>query len=79
MHAALNNWDCKVNVRRIAKDGSPPPTLPASRPASVSWLHTSKSHTSTVLESVLVMLFWNIKTICDWRQLFEKNEKLYDV
>lgn len=24
VHAALNNWDCKVNVRRIVKDGSFP-------------------------------------------------------
>lgn len=74
VHAALNNWDCKVNVRRIAKDRStpPPPSTttttttthshcqPACLLASVSWLHTSKSHTSPVLESVLVMLFWNI-------------------
>lgn len=43
VHAALNNWDCKVNVRRMAKDGSFPP--PASTPASVSWIHTSKCHT----------------------------------
>lgn len=62
VHAALNNWDCKVNVRRIAKDRSNPPHSarpPVSMPGSVSWLHTSKFHTSTVLESVLVMLFWN--------------------
>lgn len=32
VHAALNNWDCKVNVRRIAKDRSNPP-LPA-RPSA---------------------------------------------
>lgn len=44
MHAALNNWDCKVNVRRIVKDGSFPPSLPpVSVLGSVSWLHTSKS------------------------------------
>ncbi|TMS12540.1 Ensconsin, partial [Larimichthys crocea] len=56
-HADLNNWDCKVNVRRIVKDGSFPP--PASNVASVlgsvSWLHTSKSHTSVVLEPLSVM------------------------
>lgn len=37
VHAALNNWDCKVNVRRIAKDGSIPhrlPPLPDCQPAN---------------------------------------------
>lgn len=39
VHAALNNWDCKVNVRRIAKDGHtthhhhPPACLPDCLPA----------------------------------------------
>ncbi|TKS76456.1 hypothetical protein D9C73_009382 [Collichthys lucidus] len=45
-HADLNNWDCKVNVRRIVKDGSfppPPASNVASVPGSVSWLHTSES------------------------------------
>lgn len=28
VHAALNNWDCKVNVRRIVKDKSLPPFPP---------------------------------------------------
>lgn len=58
VHADLNNWDCKVNVRRIVKDGSfpPPASNVASVPGSVSWLHTSKSHTSVVLESLSVMV-----------------------
>lgn len=34
-HAALNNWDCKVNVRRMVKDGSfPPASQQASQQAS---------------------------------------------
>ncbi len=76
VHAALNNWDCKVNVRRIVKDGSSPhPT--ASVPASVSWLHTSKSHTSAVLEPLSVMVFQNIKTDVNGDSCLTEERKLY--
>lgn len=47
VHAALNNWDCKVNVRRIAKDRSnPPPCQPARQHAWFSQLaaHQQISH-----------------------------------
>lgn len=55
VHAALNNWNCKVNVRRMAKDGRPlPRSFPSPASAVVSWLRTSSSHTSSVLESVLL-------------------------
>lgn len=55
VHVALNNWNCKVNVRRMAKDGRPlPRSFPSPASAVVSWLRTSSSHTSSVLESVLL-------------------------
>lgn len=75
VHAALNNWDCKVNVRRIVKDGSFPP--PASAPGSVSWLHTSRSHTSKVLESLSVMVLQNIRTDVNVDSCLTEERKLY--
>lgn len=68
VHTALNNWDCKVNVRRIVKDGSPPSAARAS--GSVSWPHTSKSPTSRLLEPLSVIF-----TVMFWKQLFDINYK----
>ena len=67
-HDALSNWDCKVNVRRIAKDGS---TLPftTTRHAWFSQLaaHQQISHQCCpqVSDGLAFLEYWKH---CHWRQ-----------
>ena len=73
-HAASNNWYCKVNVRRMAKDGSIPP--PASKLASVSWLHSSESDTSSAFVLLAVLVFERSTSDVEGRQVFDRRKVL---
>lgn len=57
VHAALNNWDCKVNVRRIVKDGSPP--TPSVQSAGCTPANLTPAESSSPCS---FMVFQNIKT-----------------
>lgn len=75
MHAALNNWDCKVNVRRIVKDRS---SLPASQPARFSQLaaHQQISQQHGAHKLLLVTAFYDINADVKGRQLFDTNREI---
>lgn len=75
MHTALNNWDCKVNVRRIVKDRS---SLPASQPARFSQLaaHQQISQQHGAHKLLLVTAFYDINADVKGRQLFDTNREI---